>query len=250
MQAYLTLTRRELAGFLVSLTGYVIIAAALFQMGLSFVILVSKLQGESTPMPVNEMFFITAFFWLIVLLSAPVITMRLFALEKYSGTFETLMTTPVSDLQVVLAKFTAAMIFYMLMWLPLIACLFFVQRYTGNSAALDWGTIGGTFVGIFLLGCLYMSAGCFASSMTRSQIIAAMISFAIGLALFSVSFLPEQINIGSSWADQALSYMAMREHIRDFSRGIIDTRYIVFYLSLTIFFLFLTYRVIESRRWK
>jgi ABC-2 type transport system permease protein len=86
--------------------------------------------------------------------------------------------------------------------------------------------------------------------MTRSQIIAAMISFAIGLALFSVSFLPEQINIGSSWADQTLSYMAMREHIRDFSRGIIDTRYIVFYLSLTIFFLFLTYRVIESRRWK
>jgi ABC-2 type transport system permease protein len=250
MQAFLTLTRRELAGFLVSLTGYVIIAAALFQIGLSFVILISKLQGESTPMPVTEMFYITAFFWLILLLCAPVITMRLFALEKYSGTFETLMTAPVGDLQVVLAKFTAALIFYMLMWLPLIACLFLVQRYTNDSSGFDWGTIGSTYVGIFLLGCLYMSLGCFASALTRSQIIAAMISFAIGLALFSISFLPEQVNIGTSWADQAISYMAMREHMRDFSRGIIDTRYVVFYLSLTIFFLFLTYRVIESRRWK
>ena len=71
-----------------------------------------KLQQEPTPMPVTELFYITPFFWLILLLSAPVITMRLFALEKYSGTFETLMTAPVSDLQVVLAKFTAAMVFY------------------------------------------------------------------------------------------------------------------------------------------
>jgi hypothetical protein len=84
MQAFLTLTRRELAGFLVSLTGYVIIAAALFQIGLSFVILISKLQGESTPMPVTEMFYITAFFCLILFLFAQVISMRLFALGKYS----------------------------------------------------------------------------------------------------------------------------------------------------------------------
>jgi ABC-2 type transport system permease protein len=111
MQPFLTLTRRELAGFFVSLTGYVIIAAAVFQMGLSFVILINNLKGESTPMPVTEMFYITAFFWLILLLSAPVITMRSFALEKYSGTFETLMTAPVGDLQVVLAKFFGALIF-------------------------------------------------------------------------------------------------------------------------------------------
>src|SRR6185295_3100694 len=100
MQAYLTLTRRELASFFVSMTGYVIIAAALFLMGLSFVVLMVKLQSESIPMPLTTLFYGTAFFWLILLLAAPVITMRLFALEKFSGTFETLMTTPVSDLQV------------------------------------------------------------------------------------------------------------------------------------------------------
>ncbi len=250
MQAFLTLTRRELASFFVSMTGYVIIAVAVFQMGLSFVILLNNLQGESTPMPVTEVFYVTAFFWLILLLSAPVITMRLFALEKYSGTFETLMTAPVGDLQVVLAKFFAAMIFYMLMWLPLLGCILIVQRFTGGATALDPGTIASTYFGIFLIGCLYMSLGCFASAMTRSQMIAAMVGFAIGITFFLLSFLSEQLSASKSWWSQALNYIAMREHMRDFSRGIIDTRYVVFYLSLTVLFLFLTYRVVESRRWK
>ena len=109
MQAYWTLIRRELAGFFLSLSGYIIIAAALFLMGLSFVVILVKLQ-KPTPMPVTELFYITPFFWLILLLTTPVITMRLFALEKFSGTFETLMTTPVSDFQVVAAKFTAALV--------------------------------------------------------------------------------------------------------------------------------------------
>ena len=96
MRAYLTLTRRELAGFFLSLSGYVIIAAAVFLLGYSFVVIFVKLQ-KPTPMPVTELFYITPFFWLILLLTTPVITMRLFAQEKFSGTYETLMTTPVSD---------------------------------------------------------------------------------------------------------------------------------------------------------
>jgi ABC-2 type transport system permease protein len=111
MRAYWTLVRRELAGFFLSLGGYIIIAAALFLMGLSFVVILVKLQ-KPTPMPVTELFYETPFFWLILLLTTPVITMRLFALEKFSGTFETLMTTPVSDFQVVAAKFTAALLSY------------------------------------------------------------------------------------------------------------------------------------------
>jgi ABC-2 type transport system permease protein len=138
----------------------------------------------------------------------------------------------------------------MVMWLPLIGCLWLVKLYTGNTAVWDTGAIGSTYLGILLLGCLYMSLGCFASALTRSQIIAAMISFVIGITLFLLSFLSDQIATGKIWATEALNYIAMREHMRDFSRGIIDTRYIVFYLSLTIFFLFLTYRVVESRRWK
>src|SRR5215468_1262876 len=130
MQAYLTLTRRELAGYFLSLSGYIIIAAAMFLLGFSFVVLLVNLQQETSPMPVTEMFYVTPFFWFILLLSTPVITMRLFALEKFSGTFETLMTAPVSDLQVVLGKFTAGLLFYIVMWLPLLGCLLVVRHYT------------------------------------------------------------------------------------------------------------------------
>src|SRR5947207_14356150 len=152
MQAYWTLTRRELAGFFFSITGYVIIAAAAFLIGLSFVLLLVKLGPDPTPMPVTEIFYDTACFWIILLLATPVITMRLFALEKFSGTFETLMTTPVSDLQVVLAKFSAAWLFYLFMWLPLLVSILVLRRFTNDPAALDGGAIAGTFLGIALLG--------------------------------------------------------------------------------------------------
>src|SRR6266702_8111074 len=130
MQVYLSLARRELAGYFISLTGYIVIGAAMFLLGLSFVVMLVKLQQEPTPMPITELFYITPFFWLILLLATPMITMRLFAHEKFTGTFETLMTAPVSDLQVVLAKFTAALVFYALTWLPLLGCLWVVGHYS------------------------------------------------------------------------------------------------------------------------
>jgi ABC-2 type transport system permease protein len=250
MRAYLTLTRRELGSFFVSVAGYVIIAAALFQMGLSFVILVKSLHAESTPMPITELFYITPFFWLILLLSAPIITMRLFALEKYSGTFETLMTTPVGDLSVVLSKFTAALLFYLVMWLPLLGFILFLRKYMSDPAVVDFGAIASTFFGIFLLGCLYMALGCFASALTRNQIIAAMISFALGISLFLLSFLSESLPLQAGWTTALFNHIAMVEHMQDFARGVVDTRHVIFYLSLTAFFLFLTYRAVESRRWK
>lgn len=250
MQAYLTLTRRELAGFFVSLTGYVIIAAAVFLMGLSFVALLMQLQGEPSPEPVTQLYYSTLYFWLILLVSAPVITMRLFALEKYSGTFETLMTTPVSDLQVVLAKFTAAMVFYMLMWLPSLGSILILREYINHPEAFDGGLIGSTFLGIFLIGGLFMSLGCFASALTRSQIMAAMISFTLGFTLFLLSFLPGSVAGAMGWQAEVISHVAMFDHMNDFARGLVDTRHVVFYMSLTFLFLFLTLRVVESRRWK
>lgn len=250
MSTWLTLTRRDLAGYFLNLTGYVIIAAAVFLMGFSFVVLMMKLQQEPTPMPVTEMFYITQFFWLVLLLSAPAITMRLFALEKYSGTYETLMTTPVSDLQVVMAKFTAAMIFYLVMWLPLIGCILIVRHYTGEPGAFDVGEIISTYIGILLLGGVYISLGCFASSVTRSQVTAAMISLVLGASLFFVGFLGDQVPGLSSWQAELFASLALFEQMHDFARGIIDTRPVVLLVSLTVFFLFLTLRVVESRRWK
>ena len=153
----------------------------------------TNLGSDPSPMPVTELFYRTYFFWFIVLLATPIITMRLFALEKFSGTFETLMTTPVSDLQVVAAKFTAAVIFYIIMWLPMLPCLFVVRHFTDQPGTLDPGMIGGMYLGVFLVGCLFLSLGCFASALSRSQMAAAMISFVLGVACSRSGFWPRRL---------------------------------------------------------
>jgi ABC-2 type transport system permease protein len=249
MHAYLTLARRELASYLLSLTGYVIIAAAVFLMGLSFVVIMVKLQGEPVSMPVTELFYKTPFFWLMILLLVPVITMRLFAGEKFSGTYETLMTTPVSDFQVVAAKFTAALVFYVITWLPLLGFIFILRRYASDPTGFDAGIIGTTFLGILLLGCLFVSLGCFASALTRSQTMAAMIGLVFSVSLFLVSVLASRLP-ESDWGSLVLSRFALFDQMYDFARGEVDTRTVVLYLTLTFFFIFLTLRVVESRRWK
>ncbi len=250
MSTFMTLLRRELGAIFLSISGYVIIASVTLLNSLSFVVLITNLGSDPSLMPVTEMFYRTYFFWLVVLLAAPVITMRLFALEKASGTFETLMTTPVSDLQVVAAKFTAAIVFYMVSWLPMAVCLFVVRHFTNQPGALDAGTVGGMYLGIFLVGCLFLSLGCFASAVSRSQMAAAMISFVLGVTLFSLGFLAEALPATAQWQSQALSYFGLFEQMHDFARGVVDTRTVIFQASVTFFFLFLTLRVVESRRWK
>jgi gliding motility-associated transport system permease protein len=249
MSIFLTLLRRELSVFFLSATGYVIIAAATFLIGLSFVNLIAALGGESSPMPVTELFYQTFYFWLIVLLATPVITMRLFAMEKSSGTFETLMTAPVGDLQVVAAKFAAALFFYMVMWLPMLACLFIIQHFT-KQRALEPGMVGGMFLGIFLIGCLFLALGCFASALTRSQMAAAMIAFVLGVSLFSLGFLAKAVPAAAQWKTHVIAYFNLFDQMADFSRGIVNTPAVIFYLSAAFLFLFLTLRVVESRRWK
>jgi ABC-2 type transport system permease protein len=250
MSIFMALLRRELATFFYSITGYVIIAAVALLTGLSFVVLMFTLGGDPITMPVTEAFYQTYFFWLILLLLSPVITMRLFALEKATGTFETLMTTSVSDAQVVLAKFFAAMIFYLVAWLPLLSCLIIVQHFTQQTAALDPRTLGATYLGIVLIGSLFMSLGCFASSLTRSQMAAAMISFVLGTSLFALGFAAKALPFASDGQSRLVSYFDLFNHMDNFARGVVDTRAVIFYVSTTFIFLFLTLRVVESRRWK
>jgi ABC-2 type transport system permease protein len=250
MRIFWALLRRELSSFFLSLTGYVIIAAVTLLVGLSFVVLITSVGTDPFTEPVTEMFYSTFYFWLILLLATPVITMRLFALEKASGTFETLMTTPVGDAQVVAAKFTAAILFYMVMWLPLLGCLFLVQHFTNQPGALDAGTLGGMYLGIFLIGCVFLSLGCLASSLSYSQMTAAMISFVLGVSLFSLAYLAKATPVNEHWQTQTLAYFNLFDQMQDFARGALDTRAVIFYVTATFLFLFLTLRVVESRRWK
>lgn len=250
MAAFGTLVRRELGSFFVSWTGYVIIAVVVFLIGFGFTSMLKNLNAEATPLPLTQLFYESLYFWLILLVVSPVITMRSFAQEKSSGTYETLMTTPVSEAQVVLAKFAGALLFYLILWLPLLGCLLVVRYYSNDPTAWDPVTVRTTFLGIFLLGTLYMSMGVFASALTRSQIIAAMVSFAMGISLFMLSFLSAALEAHSGWKAQLVGHLALMDHMRDFAAGVVDTRPVVFYLSFSVFFLFLTWRVVESRRWK
>ena len=251
MQSFLTLVRRELGSHFLSLTGYVIIATVLVLLGFSFMDILSKLNGTPIDSPVTEIFYVTLYFWLILLLTTPVITMRTFALEKFTGTFETLMTTPVSDLEVVFAKFFGSLIFYIVAWLPLLAYMLILQRFINNpAAALEVPSVISTLVGITLVGSLYISMGCFASALTRSQLIAAALSYGLGLTLFLLSLRSLVPFPARGWEAELFNHIAMSEHMQDFAHGVLELSSLTYYLSMTAFFLFLTWKVVESRRWK
>jgi ABC-2 type transport system permease protein len=251
MQVFLTLLRRELGTYFHSMTGYVIIAAVLGLLGLSLIDTLSALSTEATDAPLTEAFYSTFYFWLILLLTTPVITMRTFALEKFSGTYETLMTAPVSDLQVALSKFAGAMVFYAITWLPMIGYMIFLDRYLGATTT-NWEprSLATTYFGILLVGSVYIGLGCFTSALTRSQLIAAAMSYGVGLTLFLLSLHSLVPSRPTGWQAEVFQHISTIEHMHDFARGVLDTRPIIYYLSLTTFFIFLTFKAVEARRWK
>lgn len=250
MNVFRALVRRELSAFFQGPNGFIIIAAVMFLIGLGFIVVLSGLNGEATPMPVTQVFYGTYFFWVILLLIAPMITMRSFAMERASGTYETLMTAPIGDWQVVLSKFTGALIFYMILWLPLLACSIVVRLYVGESAVLGFGTMLTSALGILMVGSLYMSIGCFASALTRNQAVAAVSGFALGAALFFTGFFSYFAGDRTDWLSQLARHISLANHMESFTRGVIDLGSIVFFMSLTGLFLYLTHKVVESRRWK
>jgi len=249
MRIFWTLLRRELSSFFHTWTGYVIIAAVTLIIGATFVMLVHNMGTAPFSMPVTQLFFNSLMYWLLVILMTPAITMRLFALEKATGTFETLMTTRVGDLQVVTAKFAAALTFYMIAWLPTVINLVIIQRFT-NQPRLDPGVMGGMYLGILLSGGLFLSIGCLASALSRSQMVAAVISLAAGMILFILAYMAQVVPDGAFTGAEALYYFNLFKQMEDFTRGVVDTRSVVFYVTATLWFLFLTLRVVESRRWK
>ena len=250
MMVFLALVRRELGGVFKSWVGYVVMAVVIWQVGWSLLDLISRLSGTSVVVPLPQLFYQSLYFWMTLLTTAPLITMRSFASERASGTYEALMTTPVGDVQVVLAKFAGALAFYLLTWMPLVAVLAVLRQVAHEPAFLDPYTTSGAFLGIFLIGSLYLSMGCLASALTRSQMVAAILSFMGGLGLWGISLgsAGDRPAIGR-WGP-LLDHVSVVRQMTDFAAGVIDSRHVVFLFGGVVFFLFLTTRVVESRRWK
>lgn len=179
----------------------------------------------------------------VLLLLVPLLTMRLLAEEKRSGTAELLFTYPLTDWNVILGKFLAALAVFVV----LLAFTGIYAVATGFIAPVDWGALLTSYLGMILLGASLLSLGLFASSLTENQIIAAVTGFALLLLLWIIG-LAQMLGTGA-WARlfQALSIM---DHYDNFTRGVIDTRDLVYHFSFIFFFLFLTKRILESRRWR
>ncbi|MCS1409311.1 MAG: hypothetical protein M2R45_02491 [Verrucomicrobia subdivision 3 bacterium] len=249
MTTVIILTRRELSGFFQTLSGYTIIASVMLIIGMSFLAVILAVNGQAIDSPITEALYSTPFFWLIVLLAAPAITMRTYAHERSAGTYETLMTAPVTSWQVVIAKFLGAWLFFIVVWLPFIGYMFILRPFFGDTSLLDYQVVLSSLLGIALLGALYTAIGCFASSLTRSQMLAAMISFALGMTFFLQSFVTFQLPAsGNIWAE-IFAYTSLFHHLEDFVRGVVDSRHIVFYVTWSALFLYLTWQTVEARRW-
>jgi len=179
----------------------------------------------------------------VLLLIVPIITMRLYAEERNLGTDEMLLTSPISVWEIVLGKFLAATLFYLL----ILALTFFFPGMLLRYAALDWGQVFTNYLGLLLMGASFISFGLFSSTMTRSQLIAAIVSFAVLFGFWILGWLAESL-LGV--AADILRYLAFTEHFLNFNRGVLHTGDIAYFVSFIVFFLFLSARAVESSRWR
>jgi len=249
------LMKKELRAYFNSPIAYVVIAGFLLLAGYFFYSLVWWFNAQAMQMAqnpyyaqqvnINQMVFSPLFnnMSIILILVAPLLTMRLLAEEKKSGTDELLYTSPVSVGQIVLGKYFAALIMLAVM-LGLTALLSVFAFAYGNPEIAPWLT---GYLGLFLMGAAFIAIGLFFSSLTENQIVAAFLTFVTLLLLLVLNWVTSS---GSGTWQSVLGYLSFSQHFEDLTRGILDTKDVVYYLSFSFFGLFLAHSVIQSRRWR
>jgi ABC-2 type transport system permease protein len=239
MRQTLTIARRELSSLFFSPVAYLVLGV--FGFGATLIFLLSF--GAGLPASMRTTY--EGIIYLLILL-APAISMRLFAEEYRSGTIETLMTSPISDTQVVIGKWLGAMGFFVALLIP-VGVLALVLA---SNSRPDWGPILTGALGLLLVGGLYLAIGAFASATTQNQIIAFIVSGLIILMLsMGMLFLARSTYLSPWWRD-IVSYLWINNQADDFNKGIIDSSKVVYFVTGTAFFLFLSVKVLESRRWR
>jgi ABC-2 type transport system permease protein len=247
VKGFLPLYKRELFAMFVTPLAWVIIVAFLVIQGMHFTLLVSffsrQVEVSVDNGPVQAFFGQTIFLYLPLLVLCPGLTMRMFAEERRSGTIETLLTAPVSTPAVVLSKYAAALTTYVAMWLPTLLYMVVLRR-TGE---IDWRVVGSGYLGVLGVGSGYLAVGLLMSALTKSQLLALVLSTMVNLALFT-------LGIGEMLGDQGV-FHAIAEHVSvwsqmdDFSKGIIDTRRLVYDVTVSAVPLFATVRIVDAWRW-
>lgn len=240
MKRATVIARRELASYFCSPIAYVAMALFLLATGIFF-------RNDFQPGQVAAMR--SLFEWMVWLMVfvIPVLCMGLLAQEWSSGTIETLLTAPVDETDVVVGKFLGSLGFFLILLTPTLIYVLMLAVYA--SPALDLGPVLSGYLGIVLVATLFTSVGLFCSSLTRSQVVAAVAAAAI-LALITIApkLASEQAMLPRFWRD--LSDQLVFRRYSDFSRGVLDSAHFVFFLATTAMFLFFSMKVLESRRWK
>ncbi len=241
MRNVLVLTRREISSYFVSPIAYV--AMVLFLL-LAGVVFAWPGHGHFNPGAPAEMRNIFQIMVIILAFALPVLTMKSLAEELGRGTLEPLMTAPVTDAQVVVGKFLGCWFVYGAMLAPTLLYVVMLAVY-GRP---DLGPVASGYLGLALLGMFYVAVGMFASSLTRNQVVAGIVAFA---ALMTLSFFGPWLATGlpSPWRGM-LQHAMVPMHYTDFGQGVVDLVHVIYFVALTAFFLFLTVKVLESRRWR
>ncbi len=246
--AFWTLYKREISSYFQSAVAYVVLFLSAVIQCAFFLILVMAIMGVNfKEQNVMQIFFTWPFFFLIFLGQVPLITMRVFSEEFKLGTIEMLLTAPVREWDVVLAKFFGALTFFLVLWTPVVLDLALLQLFSSPPPPIYWSQIGLTTLTMILAGGFYVSLGVFSSVLTRNQIIAAVLCFAF-MVLFFVISLSRWIEHTDATTLERITYISLQEHLQNAVLGIFDTRPIVFYVTVTAFMLMLTKTILESRR--
>jgi ABC-2 type transport system permease protein len=261
MKGMYAVYRKEMGHYFVSPVAYIIVAVFLiltayfFNRLLALIIQQSfeagleggQFGGGAPPFDVPSLV-MRNFFGIVstlLLFLTPMLTMSVYAEERRRGTMELLMTSPVTDLQIVLGKFFASFTLLVIMLFPTAIGFAYMLHYSEPSA--PWRVLGSEYLGVLLLGAALLALGSFFSSMTESQLIAAMLTFGAILLLWVLDFGSQA---GSSALSSSLEYLSVFRHYDDFTRGVIDTSNVIFYLSFIVLGVFLTVSSVDSMRWR
>lgn len=242
-----TLLKKEVSGFLSSLIGYIVIAVFLLINGLFLWLFASDFNILDFGFASLEGLFMIAPFVFLFLI--PAITMRTFAEEQRLGTIEFLFTKPISDLQIILAKYFAGVVLVLFSLLPTLIYFFSVYQLGLPKGNIDTGGMWGSYIGLLFLGAGFVAIGVFASSITGNTIVAFILAVFISLFLYvGFDFIHSLELFGS--VDLFIKALGINAHYTSMSRGVIDSRDVVYFISLIAFFLLLTRLSVESRKWQ
>jgi ABC-2 type transport system permease protein len=243
----LTIAKREIATYFLSPVAYVVTVVWLVWCGLQFYLLAGVFASapnlSASASPLSAFFGGSVLFFIPLLVFAPVLTMRLLAEERHTGTLESLLTAPVTSAHVVIGKYLAALVFWIGLWVPTLMYVWITSQF----GRIDMGAVLASYLGVLGIGLYYMAIGLAMSALAKNQIVAALLTFMLLSGLFAVGLL----SFVDTFADyrDAIDYLSLWGHMQSFSKGIVDTRFVVFDLTLAGLFLYLAWRALDGRSW-